>query len=377
MEMDELYKIVDVDNTVASDIDHHFKNPLYDNLQLKLRQENKQGDVTTNAYTLSLKPLAWGQYGQEKELNREYAKLSKYVKNDQDSQACLNKHRFILEYFYTQNSLDYYIQLNKNYDDLIRILKKDTGRDMLGFNELLKTQERQLEAQTSLSTLEQNLINLQRILSKSSSPSNKYTQQVNFNKFVTINDIKDAVDTLGEESFELKRYELIAKIEGLELDINTLRDNQVVNSYDIIQKQNEFESSIAFEVSFNIPTFNKKSSLNNIIKRQRAIYELNNARREKQNEFQSTKTVLLNQINNYEKIANSDYLKDLTKYQKHLTGTTASSPFKIIQVQEKLMKEKLKLINLRYEITKTFFDSLFTTGRLSSCDMSFLTTKGK
>ena len=81
---------------------------------------------------------------------------------------------------------------------------------------------------------------------------------------------------------------------------------------------------------------------------------------------------ILIKINNYQDLKKSDFLKDLNKYLLTLKKSRSHSPYKIVQIKESILKQKLNLLNLRLEITKEYFYSLAKKGNYSTCSLSYL-----
>jgi hypothetical protein len=352
--------------------DESFSTPLYNSLSLRLRRAEEE-KIIENTYALRLSPLAFGQYSQEKELNSEYSKLSRWFHTESSSQTCLEKNMSFVDLYYYYQNLVYTKQLSLVFDDLVSVLKKGITRDITEFNELLKAQEKQVEFKSLVKNhtlvLDEYVKNL-----KIKTQSDFQVDDLKFDVLVDVDDVKKNFTDFSLRSIEVDKLKTIANIKNLEHEISLKKDEQIVDYFQVSNRSNEDtdERVISFEVGFNIPVLNKRNSVSDIIAKQKALLDYKLAQKEASSEIKGAQTELKNQIKDYEELSNSSYLKNLFDLESYLLKSNLNSPYKILQVKSKIITEKIKLLDLKHEIMTTYFESLLHQGKLKECPENLL-----
>src|SRR3989338_1801793 len=176
----------------TTSISSSFVTPLYENLQFRIRDQQFESESIQKQYNLKFSPLAFGQYSLEKELNKEYIKLSSRLSTEEASHSCLSKSKGFVELFYNQESVDLYSKLALTNEDQVTILKKGVGRGLFDFGDLLKAQERLVESKLALKNFKQNTIGLMKYFSQKTGTTFNLGD-ITFEKFIDIESIKKLI----------------------------------------------------------------------------------------------------------------------------------------------------------------------------------------
>jgi hypothetical protein len=373
-----IYKEIDVE--VKATESRVYKAPSYNSLQWRLKGDN-DGAITN---TIRIEPLAIGQKDHETELIEQRNKLGSAYSSEVNAEKCLDKNLTFLELFYAKDSIKLHHQLKLSYTDLTRVLKRGVKRDILKFNELLNMQETLVETKLKFNEL---VLRSRSQLAQLDLPRKLKPSKIgslNFDGFIDVEDIKRKITTIKMENIELSKLGAVARIKHLDYMAEQRKESQVFSHFQVSHKKTIFEKddaiknniaddSFSIEVSFNLPGSSYQNSQGKLIEWQKAQAEYSAARREGPTSLSLNKANLNIKIRNYIDLNSEGYLKDLNSYLDLLKKSSSNSPYKIVQVREKILKQKIKLLDLRYEITKDYLYSLAEQGKLSKCSLSHLT----
>lgn len=353
-----------------------YNSPKYRSLDWRVRVDDES--VVTNS--LRIEPLSLQEKAREKDLTEYRNTLGEVYSLEVSAQQCLDKSLTFLDLFHLKSSIKLQHGLKLVYDDLTKVLGKGVKRDLVKFNELLKMREKLVETKMNFNKLVLVSRSILAQLSVSSGSKPKRVGELNFDSFIDVADIKKNVKNFTFRNISIEKLGAIADIKKLDYESEIGRENRIFRHIQINHKKdfdtkNEDDQSIAMEFSFNLPWGGVKNSQSKMIEWKRAQAEFNKAKREGQSAINLNKDQLDIKIRNYIDLENDGYLKDLDKYLKALKRSSSNAPYKIVQVKEKILKQKLKLLDLRYEITKDYIYSLAEQGQLSKCNVSLLTRK--
>lgn len=373
-----IYEKIDVE--VKPTEERTYKVPSYNSLQWRLKGDN-DGAVTN---TFRIEPLAIGQKEHERELIEQRNKLGNAYSSEVNAEKCLDKNLTFLELFYAKDSIKLHHQLKLSYTDLTRVLDRGVKRDILKFNELLNMKEKLVETKLKFNEL---VLRSRSVLAQLDLPRKYKPSKIgslDFDGFIDVDDIKRKITTIKMENIELSKLGAVARIKHLDYLAERRKESQIFSHFQLSHKKTIFEKddaiqkniaddSFSVEVSFNLPGSSYQNSQGKLIDWQRAQAEFSAARREGASNLNMNKANLNIKIKNYIDLNSEGYLKDLNAYLELLKKSSSNSPYKIVQVREKILKQKIKILDLRYEITKDYLYSLAEQGKLSNCSLSHLT----
>ncbi len=350
-----------------------YRVPIYNNLEWRLRSDEE--GVVTNS--LKLEPLAAGQKETIKRLIEQRTKLGKAYSSEIMAEQCLDKNLLLVDLFYAKKSIKLYHKLKLSYQDLTKVLKKGVNRDLLGFSELLKMREKLVSTKLKFNEL---VLNSRSMLAQLNLPANykpKRIGNLNFDGFIDVEDIKKKAYFSSSKNIELDKLAATAKIRELDFLSEERADKQVfkhvrLNHQKTLLGKIKSDDSFSVEVAFNIPSGNYQNSQEKMIEWHKARAEYNQAKRNNRSSLALKKESLSIKIRNFMDLNSDGYLKDLNSYLDLLKKSKSNSPFKIVQVKEKILKQEKEILDLRYEITRDYFYSLAEQGKLADCSISYI-----
>ena len=350
-----------------------YKVPHYKSLQWRLKSDDD--GVVTN--TLRLEPLAIGQKESVKELIEQRNLLGSAYSSEIMAEQCLDKSLLLTELFYAKESIKILHKLKLSYQDLTKVLKKGVKRDLLGFGELLKMREKLVSTKLKFNEL---VLNSRSMLAQLDLPKKIKPGRVgslNFDGFIDVLDIRDKSRITEFKNIEIEKLAAIAKIKELDFKSEERKDSQFFSHFQISHKKTllgdvKTDDSFALEVAFNLPGSSFQNSQEKMIDWHKARAEHSEARRNNVSSLALNKDNLSIKISNYLDLTSDGYLKDLNSYLALLKKSKSNSPYKIVQVNEKILKQKKEILNLRYRITKDYFYTLAAQGRLVDCSIDYI-----
>lgn len=373
-----LFEKIDVD-IVKSD-QKKYKVPNYNSLEWRLKGDN-DGEITNS---IRIEPLALGQRKHEQSLIEQRSLLGKAYSSEVEAVSCLDKNLTFLELFYVKNSIKLHHQLKLSYTDLTRVLNRGVKRDILKFSELLDMKEQLVETKLIFNEL---VLKSRTILKQLRIPEKIKPRRIgalDFAGFISVEDIKRKFRPSELVNLELSKLGAMAKIKELDYLSERRKEDQIFSHFQISHKKKIFnrnyngfndssDDTLSVEFSFNIPGSTPQNSQGKLLDWHRARAELSTAVRENSYKFDLSKANLRIKIKNYIDLTTEGYLKDLESYLNLLKKSSSNSPYQIVQVQEKILKQKIKILDLRFLITKDYLYSLAEQGKLAKCSLSHLT----
>jgi hypothetical protein len=353
-----------------------YQDPLYKSLQVHYRS-GRSADLDggeTGRMGIKLSPLAWGQRGQESELNSEYKKLSKTVNLEGAGRECLFRSSMMASASHIFRTLKAYEKLDRYYEDQNRILKRGIGENLFEFKELLSVREKQVENKLRILESRRLLESVEAVLNQRLDKPVKLSE-LEFKNFLTVEAIKSRASALEPKKIELMKLQSLSKIENLEFEIEKKESDKIFDSVELYRWSARRNDDVAhgIQFTFNIPFLHKRTYLKDSLQRQLAINKLSEAQRELTLEMKGTQNDFLNKIERYETLRDSDYYKTLKSLKKLLSASRNNSPLMIIQTKVKMASERLKQEDLKNEIVMDYLEKLFLSGSLESCESpSFL-----
>lgn len=351
-------------------LETEYQNPLYKSLQLQVRSAGTDTMEVGGAGRITVKfsPLAWGQMEKERELNKEYKKLSTTINNEGKSRECLYRGLLFANAAHTKKSLTLHQQLNSYYEDQNKLLKRGVGENLYEFKELLSVRDSVIKNQlkiTSLGKLNQSIeaaLN-QRLKAPLS------LQEIEFGNFINVKNIKATGLSVEPKIIELHKLNSQARINNLELDIERREANQILDNVELYRWDESLNLGVSYgvQVTLNLPYFNKKAYLKDAVQRQVAVNKLSESQREALNEIDGTELSFQNKIAQFEALKASDYYKTLKSLKKLLSGSKNNSPLTILQTQARMANEKIKILELKHEIIQDYLTMLYHSGKITSC----------
>ena len=353
-------------------LEESYQDPLYRNLQLQLRTAGSHDSEMAGASRIALKLdlLAWGQREKEKELNKEYQKFSKTINREGSSRECLYRSLLFSKVRHARKSLVLLRELNQYFEDQNRLLKKGVGDNLFEFKELLTVRENLTKNKILIGQLEKLEMALEESLNKRLQ-TRVLMKEIEFHNFLTVKKMKVSTDAAEPKLIEIEKLKTQANIHNLELNIERREANQILDSVEVYRWDDRLNLGEAYglQVAFNLPVFNKRAYLKDAVQRQVAVNKLSESQRELLTEIEGTELGFKNKISEFEALINSDYFKTLKSLKKLLTGSKNNSPLLIIQTKTKLVNERLKVLDLKQEITEGYLAKLYHSGKLVQCSV--------
>lgn len=352
-------------------LDESYQNPLYRNLQLQLRTAGSHDSEVAGASRIALKLdlLAWGQRQKEKELIKEYQKFSKTINREGSSRECLYRGLMFSKVRHSRKSMEFLRELNQYFEDQNKLLKKGVGDNLFEFKELLTVRENLTKNKIRMSELEKLEEAIGTSLNKRL-PNPVSVKDIDFKNFLTVRKMKEVGDLTEPKLIEIEKLKSQANIHNLELNIERREANQILDSIEVYRWDDRLNlgEAYGFQVSFNLPVLNKRAYLKDAVQRQIAVNKLSESQRELLTEIEGTELGFKNKITTFETLLASDYFKTLKSLKKLLAGSLNNSPLLIIQTKTKLVNERLKVLDLKQEITEDYLTKLYHSGKLVQCD---------
>ena len=353
-----------------------YQTPLYKKLQFQFRTNRRTDIESGEAGRLGLKlsPLAWGQREQEGQLISEYQKLAKTVNLEGAGRECLYRSTLMASSAHLLKTLKIYEKLDRYYEDQNKILKRGIGENLFEFKELLGVREDQVSNRTRMIELQKLMESVEGVLAQRLTKPVKLSD-LEFEKFIKVEDIRARAGELEPKKIELLKLESLTKIQNLEFEIEKKEADQILDSVELYRWSERFNNNVyhGIQFTFNIPFLNKRSYLKDSLQRQIAINKLAESQRDLVLEMNGTQKSFLNKLEQYEALKDSDYYKTLKSLKKLLSSSKNNSPLMIIQTKVKMIKERLKLEELKNEIVLDYLEKLYLSGQLSQCETaSFL-----
>lgn len=348
--------------------------PSYNSLQWRLQADDE--GVVSNS--IRVEPLAMNQRKSVQELIKQRNLLGKAYASEIMAEQCLDKNLLLVELFYAKKAIKILHKLKLSYQDLTKVLKRGVKRDLLGFNELLKMNEKLVSTKMSFNEI---VLNSRSILAQLNLPEDLKPSRIgnmNFDGFIDVEDIKNKTNNKDHKNIELEKLAAVAKIKELDFLAEQRKDKQIFSHFQVSHKKTligsiKKDDSFAVEVAFNLPGYTVQNSQEKMIEWHKAQAEYSEKRRNSSSSLAINRDNLTIKIKNYIDLTSDGYIKDLNSYLKLLKKSKSNSPYKIVQVNEKILKQKKEILDLRYEITKNYFYSLAEQGKLVDCSISHIT----
>lgn len=349
--------------------------PLYETLEWRIRLQD-EGDVSN---TLRIRPLGFKEGVRIEELTKNRNALGEILSYEDHAQQCLSKNLVILQLFKLKQTYNIYKELQKVYGDFVGIIENGIKKGVNRFNENLKTRERLLEVTLKLKEISRigsaTLSNL-KVEKNKNYPKN--LSYINFKGFIEIPKIKKYISTLPIRNSTIDKLKTIASIKKLDYESEVNKEKRIFRHIQLshrsafLDSEQRNDNRTSLELSFNLPWGGVKNSQGKMIEWQKGHLKMKQAIQQEAADLALNQERVLIKINNYQDLKKSDFLKDLNKYLLTLKKSRSHSPYKIVQIKESILKQKLNLLNLRLEITKEYFYSLAKKGNYSTCSLSFL-----
>ena len=349
--------------------------PLYETLEWRIRLQD-EGDVSN---TLRIRPLGFKEGVRIEELTKNRNALGEILSYEDHAHQCLSKNLIILQLFKLKQTYNIYKELQKVYGDFVGIIENGIKKGVNRFNENLKTRERLLEVTLKLKEISRigsaTLSNLKVEKNKNYPKNLRY---INFKGFIEIPKIKKYISTLPIRNSTIDKLKTIASIKKLDYESEVNKEKRIFRHIQLshrsafLDSEQRNDNRTSLELSFNLPWGGVKNSQGKMIEWQKGHLKMKQAIQQEAADLALNQERILIKINNYQDLKKSDFLKDLNKYLLTLKKSRSHSPYKIVQIKESILKQKLNLLNLRLEITKEYFYSLAKKGNYSTCSLSYL-----